>query len=108
MDGRTDGRTDRQTDRQTDRRTYTVIIVNNCGSRHLLRRRSHCRAIGYEHHDWPFVDDRGISAWIRYEVTRVHTYGQDLLPLNTLCSRLVNFLVSRLDTNRIVLIESTI
>ena len=53
-----------RTDGQTDRRTYTVIIVNNWGSRNLLRLRSHCRAIGYEHHNWPFVDDRGISAWI--------------------------------------------
>ena len=57
MDGRT-------TDRQTDILAYTVIIVNNCGSHNLLRRRSHCRAISYEHHDGPFVDDCGISAWI--------------------------------------------
>ena len=45
------GRMDGQTDRQTDRRMYKVIIVNNCRSRNLLRQRSHCRAIVYEHHD---------------------------------------------------------
>ena len=91
---------------QTDRRTYTVIIVNNCGSHNLLRRRSHCHAIGYEHHDWPFVDDRGISAWIPVRSDAGRYVGHDLLPVNTICSRFVNFLVSRLNTNRIVTIES--
>ena len=80
MDGRTDG--------QTDRRTYTVIIVYNCWSRNVLRRHSHCRAIGYEHHDWPFVDDRGISAWIpvrsdagRYIRTRFVAIEYDMLTI---------------------------
>ena len=96
-----DGRTDRQTD-------LRVFLVNNCGSRNLLRRRSHCRAIVSDttiSHSLMIV---GFRLGYRYEVMRVDTYGQDLLPLNTICSRLVNFLVSRLDTNRIVLIESTI
>ena len=38
--------------------------MKNCGLRNLLRQSSNRRAIGYEHHGWPFIDDRGISAWI--------------------------------------------
>ena len=51
MDGRTDGRTDRQTD------------LHGYYSEQL-RVAQFAKAISYEHHDWPFVDDRGISAWI--------------------------------------------
>ena len=52
---------------------------------------SHCRAIRYKHHDWPFVADRGIFVYFSGGGAALPFPFLPLVPLGGISQRLQNY-----------------